>query len=88
MVCWLRYLNFVSDKLKKYQPNQQKRKRLAIEILKQIEREEGHNLEKIKETIEREDLIKRAKELEGEKETKEKKKEKRRKKIIAEAEVI
>ena len=71
MVCWLRFLKLVSDTIKDIEPNLLKRKRLAIEVLKDIEKEEGHDIEKIREAIEREGkegLIRRAEKLQGKKE--------------------
>jgi hypothetical protein len=68
MVCWLRFLKLVSDSLKSVEPNLARRKTLAIDVLKGIKEEKGHNIEKIKETIEKEGtegLIKRAKNLKG-----------------------
>lgn len=45
------FLQLVSDMLKEFEPNLSKRKQLAINILKDIEKEEGHNTEKIKKKI-------------------------------------
>jgi DNA-binding transcriptional regulator PaaX len=54
MVCWLRFLGRVSGMLKGEEPSIAKRKALAIEILRDLEKEEGHNAEKIRTAIERE----------------------------------
>jgi histidinol dehydrogenase len=51
MVCWLKFLKFVNETLKDVEPNLPKRKMLAIEVLKQIEKEEGHDIEKIERRI-------------------------------------
>jgi hypothetical protein len=51
MVCWLKFLKFVNETLKDVEPNLPKRKALAIEILKKIEKEEGHDIEKIERRI-------------------------------------
>ncbi|MEW6329259.1 MAG: hypothetical protein AB1468_04025 [Candidatus Micrarchaeota archaeon] len=51
MVCWLRFLQQVSDALKSLEPDVYARKRLAIDVLKDIEREKGHDVARIKKTI-------------------------------------
>lgn len=51
MTCWLKFLKFAIDSLKEFEPNLGKRKRLAIEILKDIEKEEGHDLAKIEKRV-------------------------------------
>ena len=43
MTCWLRFLKLASDLLKEAEPDPSKRKSLAISILKDIEKEEGHD---------------------------------------------
>lgn len=68
MVCWLRFLKLVSDSLRPLEPNMMRRKRLAIDVLREIEEEKGHDVEKIRETIDKEGvdgLIKRAKRIKG-----------------------
>jgi hypothetical protein len=59
MVCWLIYKSLVKDILKRYNLSDQD----AIDILKDIEKETGHNHELIKAVIdfEGEKLIKRLK---------------------------
>ena len=54
MVCWLKFLKFVNDALKGIEPNLSRRKQLAIEILKDIEKEEGHNIARIEKKIKKE----------------------------------
>lgn len=44
MVCWLKFLQKVSDILKDVEPNLYKRKEFSIEILKELEKEKGHNV--------------------------------------------
>jgi hypothetical protein len=64
MVCWLKFLKFVNDALKEIEPNLPRRKALAIEILKDMEKEESHNIVKIEKKIKKEGkkgLILRAK---------------------------
>ncbi len=51
MVCWLRFLQQVSEMLKSVEPDIYARKRLAIDVLKDIEREKGHDVARIKKTI-------------------------------------
>jgi len=51
MVCWLRFLKKVSDMLGEEEPNVYRRKQLAISILKELEREKGHNVEAIGKAI-------------------------------------
>lgn len=56
----------MSDALRSLESNLYKRKRLAIAILRQIEKEKGHNPALIKETLDKEGkegLIKRAREI-------------------------
>ncbi|MEM4390056.1 MAG: hypothetical protein QXG98_05335 [Candidatus Micrarchaeia archaeon] len=63
MVCWLRFLERVSDMLRSFEPNLARRKSLAIEILREIEREEGHDARAIERALEREGkagILKRA----------------------------
>ena|GEM_PF-2439036 len=52
MVCWLRLLKRVSEDLKSFEPDLVKRKRLAIEILKNLEKERGHNVEVMEKALE------------------------------------
>jgi hypothetical protein len=54
MVCWLKFLKFVNDALKGIEPNLARRKAMAIEILKDIEKEEGHDIVKIEKKIKKE----------------------------------
>jgi len=71
MVCWLKFLKFVNDALKGIEPNLTRRKAMAIEILKDIEREEGHNIAKIEKRIKKEGrkgLLLRAKKKKKQKE--------------------
>ncbi|MEM3030971.1 MAG: hypothetical protein QXH27_04510 [Candidatus Micrarchaeia archaeon] len=76
MVCWLRFLERVADLLKSIEPSLSKRKSLAIEILRELEREEGHDARAIERALEREGkegILKRArkkrrKKTEGERE--------------------
>lgn len=96
MVCWLRFLKLVSDSLRGVEPNLMRRKKLAIDVLKGIEEEKGHNIERIKETIEKEGaegLIKRAKRLKergkiSEAEREQKVSRKKKKRLYAESDVI
>ena len=86
MVCWLKFLKFVNDAIKDIEPNLPKRKMLSIEILKRIEKEEGHSIEKIEKRImkEGEEGIKRIAKIISEKYGEQKKieigKERKRKK--------
>ena len=59
MVCWLIYKNLVKNMLKKYNLSDEE----VIEILKDVEKEVGHNVNLIKAVIdlEKEGLIKRLK---------------------------
>lgn len=52
MVCWLRFLKEVSEMLKEVEPELYKRKQLAISVLKELEREKGHNVDAIRKAIE------------------------------------
>ncbi len=54
MVCWLMFLPKIAGFLKQLEGNIGERKRLGIEVLKEIEKEEGHDKEKIGMRIERE----------------------------------
>jgi hypothetical protein len=54
MVCWLKFLQKVSDMLKDVEPNLYKRKQLAISVLKELEKEKGHNIDAIRKAIEEE----------------------------------
>ena len=78
MVCWLKFLKFVNDALKDAEPNLARRKALAIEILKDMEKEEGHDIIKIEKRIKKEGkkgllarLKKKKKQKEEEKEERE-----------------
>jgi len=74
VVCWLKFLKFVNDALKDTEPNLSRRKALAIEILKDMEKEEGHNIAKIEKKIKKEGkkgLILRAKKKKKQKEDEE-----------------
>lgn len=51
MVCWLRFLQRVSEMLKNVEPNIYARKKLALDVLKDIEREQGHDVARIKKTL-------------------------------------
>lgn len=51
MTCWLRFLQEVSDMLKDVEPNRYRRKQLAISVLKELEREKGHNIDAIRKAI-------------------------------------
>jgi len=51
MVCWLRFLQRVSEMLKNVEPDIYARKRLAIDVLRDIEREQGHDVARIKKTL-------------------------------------
>ncbi|MBI4399891.1 hypothetical protein HY570_04020 [Candidatus Micrarchaeota archaeon] len=78
MVCWLMFLQRVTNSIKSVEPNLYKRKQLAIEVLKEMEFEESHNLEKMKKSIEDlgdEGLILRAKDMKRRKGKTEKKEE-------------
>jgi len=64
LVCWLRFLEKVSDMLKSIEPSLSKRKSLAIEILRELEREEGHDATAIERALVREGkegILRRAK---------------------------
>ena len=81
MTCWLRYLQRVADGLKPLEPNLANRKRLGIEILKNLEREKGHDVVKIGKALDElgeEGLLKRGEAKLG--------KKKRRRTWIAEGE--
>jgi hypothetical protein len=54
VVCWLKFLKFVNDALKDTESNLSRRKALAIEILKDMENEEGHDIAKIEKKIKEE----------------------------------
>lgn len=54
MVCWLKFLKKVSDMLKDDEPNLYRRKQLAISILKELEKEKGHDVERIGKAIDEE----------------------------------
>jgi hypothetical protein len=54
MVCWLKFLKKVSDMLKDIEPNISRRKHLAISVLKELEREKGHNVVLIGKAIDEE----------------------------------
>ncbi len=78
MVCWLKFLKFVSDSLKDIEPNLGKRKRLSIDLLKDIEKEIGHDVDKIGGLIKKEGkegLKKRAKKKKKKKEEEEEERE-------------
>ena len=47
MVCWLKFLQRVADGIRPVEPDLAKRKRVAIEILKDLEKEKGHDVVKI-----------------------------------------
>jgi len=47
MTCWLRFLQRVAEGLAPLEPDSSKRKRLAIGILKDLEKEKGHDVVKI-----------------------------------------
>jgi superfamily II DNA/RNA helicase len=71
MVCWLKFLKFVDDALRGIEPNLARRKAMAIEILKDMEKEEGHNIAKIEKRIKKEGrkgLLLRAKKKKKQKE--------------------
>ena len=89
MVCWLRFLKRVFGALGNYEPNRLKRKALAIDVLKQLEREEGHDVAKIGDKLDREGddgILKRAKDL-SKREDREKPQvvRKKKKKILVES---
>lgn len=70
MVCWLRFLQRVSEGLKTVEPDLQKRKRLAIELLRDLEGEKGHNVDEIGKALDEmgaEGLVRRAEEKVGKK---------------------
>ncbi|QLJ52457.1 MAG: hypothetical protein Sv326_0282 [Candidatus Fermentimicrarchaeum limneticum] len=76
MVCWLRFLQTVSDMLKGVEPDLYRRKQLAISVLKELEREKGHDLDAIRKALEEEGvegIVRRAK---GRKKKRERKEEK------------
>lgn len=50
----MKFLKKVSEMLKEAEPNLYRRKQLAISILKELEREKGHNEDAIKKAIESE----------------------------------
>jgi len=56
MVCWLRFLRTVSDMLKGVEPDLYRRKQLAISILKELEKEKGHDVDAIRKALEEEGL--------------------------------
>lgn len=54
MVCWLMFLPRVAEFLKQLEGNVGERKRLSIEVLRDLEKEEGHDKERIEKRIKRE----------------------------------
>jgi len=74
MVCWLKFLPRVSEMLKDIEPNLYRRKQLAISVLKELEREKGHNIAAIEKVINdegAEGIKKRARKRKRKKEKKE-----------------
>ncbi|MBI5158974.1 hypothetical protein HY992_02530 [Candidatus Micrarchaeota archaeon] len=54
MVCWLVLLPKVAEFLKELEGNAGERKRWAIEVLREIEGEEGHDKEKMRKRVDEE----------------------------------
>lgn len=93
LVCWLRFMRRVFDALGSFEPNKLRRKTLAIEVLKRIESEEGHNVENIGKELDKggnAGIIRRAKEITGKKGEEEPNPvlKRKKKKVIVESEVI
>lgn len=51
MVCWLVFLPKVAGFLKALEENAGERKKLAIEVLRELEKEEGHDKEKMRKRV-------------------------------------
>lgn len=59
--------------LKEIEPNVLRRKRVAIDVLREIEAEEGHDVEKIKKRMKKEEILKTVKKIKKKKKAREEK---------------